>query len=720
MKKLLKKKTQGFHTILISFFAILIFPCLLIIVFVQNVYIKQMDNYILRVSQNRLSTVVKELDLLLENMEGAANSIFMDNDFGAILVPSDFLGTRRISSKLDMLTLNQKYISDIFVYQSGNEYLFSSSGSCHKHIFCKLYQIADKSEEKFFEYLESEAFQNLDAINSGHPYKLFSRFSKTFRHSVSVIFVVDISKIEAIMQEQLSDGIGMSCIVDNEGNALSFVSNDGELKQEQYEKIINSAKDDCDIVSYGGTNYVVSRAVSEVSNYEFINVISGDSLSKQVEFQTRLWMALIALLLISGAVFVSCLSALIYKPIHEIKERAEKIYGRNGGKDEGVYDFINASMEYLEEKSLFLQEQVKNYRSYLIAKLLRGELRTAEERNLVYNMLDFGMYDGILYVTVISMNYSLSEEELVEYLQSCKMTNVSFVVKELEHGLRFVVIWNMSHTAVSSLNEQLEAILKTDSSIGKISSSEKCYDIEQVPMGFIRAAILDEMTGKQKGILWLDDEKEKQLPVAECRYIQEQIKAGNWRKAESYLNRLLELCREKELYWNQYVCMNLTYILSDVKEYIMNPVEKADILLLFKNREKNFYFIYLKELSDFFAKEANNHGEPESKSIPVIDKMKQYLAERYNDPNFSFQEMAEKYGMSLPALSKYFHEKSGIVINDYVTELKINRAKYLLENTDITAAEIGLEVGYYNAGSFSRRFRQITGQSPLEYRKNRK
>lgn len=110
----------------------------------------------------------------------------------------------------------------------------------------------------------------------------------------------------------------------------------------------------------------------------------------------------------------------------------------------------------------------------------------------------------------------------------------------------------------------------------------------------------------------------------------------------------------------------------------------------------------------------------ESKNTPVIEKMKQYLAERYNDPNFSFQEMAEEYGMSLPALSKYFHEKSGTVINDYVTELKINRAKYLLENTDITAAEIGMEVGYYNAGSFSRRFRQITGQSPLEYRKNKK
>lgn len=693
---------------------------MLIIVFVQNVYIRQMDNYILRVSEDQLNTVVKELDQLFESIDDAANSIFVDNDFGEILLPSDFLGARRISSKLNMLTLNQKYVSDIYIYQGGNDYLFSSSGSCQKSIFYKLYQMADMSKEEFFRYLESEELQALDAVNSGHPYKLFSRFSKTFRQSTSVIFVVDINKIQGGMLEQLSDGVGISCIMDNEGNVFAFLNNDSDFDRAKYEKIINSAEDDCAIVSDGGINYVVTRAVSEVSNYEFVNVISGDSLSKQVQFQTRLWIALIVLLLIPGAVFVSCLSALIYKPIRQIKEKAEKIYGQNGRKEDGVYDIINSSMEYLEERSLFLQEQVKNYRKYLITKLLRSELRTTEERNLICNMLNFNMHDSVLYITVIRMNYAHSEEELVEYLQSCKMNNVSLVVKELEHGLRFVVIWNMNRTASSDVSEQFDAILKTDSSISKISCSKKCYDIGQVPSGFIDAAILDEMTEEQTGILWLDDEKEKQLPLAECRYIQEQIKVGNWRKAEAYLNRLLELCREKELYWNQYVCMKLAYILSDVKEYMMNPAEKADILLLLKNREKNFYYIYLQELSGFFAIEADDHSEMESKNTPVIEKMKQYLAERYNDPNFSFQEMAEEYGMSLPALSKYFHEKSGTVINDYVTELKINRAKYLLENTDITAAEIGMEVGYYNAGSFSRRFRQITGQSPLEYRKNKK
>ena len=432
---------------------------MLIIVFVQNVYIRQMDNYILRVSEDQLNTVVKELDQLFESIDDAANSIFVDNDFGEILLPSDFLGARRISSKLNMLTLNQKYVSDIYIYQGGNDYLFSSSGSCQKSIFYKLYQMADMSKEEFFRYLESEELQALDAVNSGHPYKLFSRFSKTFRQSTSVIFVVDINKIQGGMLEQLSDGVGISCIMDNEGNVFAFLNNDSDFDRAKYEKIINSAEDDCAIVSDGGINYVVTRAVSEVSNYEFVNVISGDSLSKQVQFQTRLWIALIVLLLIPGAVFVSCLSALIYKPIRQIKEKAEKIYGQNGRKEDGVYDIINSSMEYLEERSLFLQEQVKNYRKYLITKLLRSELRTTEERNLICNMLNFNMHDSVLYITVIRMNYAHSEEELVEYLQSCKMNNVSLVVKELEHGLRFVVIWNMNRTASSDVSEQFDAIL---------------------------------------------------------------------------------------------------------------------------------------------------------------------------------------------------------------------------------------------------------------------
>lgn len=724
MRTKLKKWLQGFRTLLISYFCILLFPCLLLIVFVQNVYIKQIDSYIMNASQNRLNVVTTELNLLFENMEAAANSIFMDSDFSEKLVPDALVEIKRVKSKLDMLTLNQKHISEIVIYQSGSDYLFSSSSSYRKDIFCNLYRMQDVTREEFEDYLENGSIRALDAVKNDSNYKIFSRLGKGFRYFTNVIFVVDIGKFEHIIREQMRDGAGIFCIKDSEGEVFAFQSNDQGFEEVIYKNIIEEARKkwphdtvrNSSIVSYNGNNYVVSEETSDISNYTFIMVTSGDSLSQQAKSQNILWMVLIVLLFFSGIVCILYLSALFYRPINRIKEKAEKVYVKTEKQEKGVYDIINGSLEYLEEKSLVLQEQMKKYRRYLLTKLLRGELRTTEERNLVYNMLNFDIYESTLYVSIITMNYDYSEEELSEYLVSCKLKSIHFVLNELECGRRFVVIWNVDRTAVKLIHTQLDAILRTGG-IGKISCCERCYEIGQVPISFIRAAILDEMTD-QKGILWLDSEKESLLPVAECRYIQEQIKERSWSNAKDYLDRLLELTHEKEVYWSQYVCMWMAYTLSDVREYQMNPAEKADSLLLLKNRDRNFYDGYLQEISDFLEREGANHSKQENSNLTVIEKMKQYLAERYNDPNFSFQEMAEAYSMSLPALSKYFHEKNGMTINDYVTELKISRAKYLLENTDIAAAEIGLEVGYYNARSFSRRFRQITGLAPSEYRKN--
>ena len=52
-------------------------------------------------------------------------------------------------------------------------------------------------------------------------------------------------------------------------------------------------------------------------------------------------------------------------------------------------------------------------------------------------------------------------------------------------------------------------------------------------------------------------------------------------------------------------------------------------------------------------------------------------------------------------------------------ECESERAKALLRETDLTIREIGMRVGYYDAGSFIRRFKQVTGETPLQYRRGR-
>jgi len=62
--------------------------------------------------------------------------------------------------------------------------------------------------------------------------------------------------------------------------------------------------------------------------------------------------------------------------------------------------------------------------------------------------------------------------------------------------------------------------------------------------------------------------------------------------------------------------------------------------------------------------------------------------------------------------------KTGNKILDYETNLKIERAKYLLVSSTISLKDVAFEVGYYNFTSFIRRFKQLVGLTPGEYRKS--
>ncbi len=61
-----------------------------------------------------------------------------------------------------------------------------------------------------------------------------------------------------------------------------------------------------------------------------------------------------------------------------------------------------------------------------------------------------------------------------------------------------------------------------------------------------------------------------------------------------------------------------------------------------------------------------------------------------------------------------------MTILDYITLLRIEKAKKLIENSGESIQYISEQVGYINVSSFIRRFKQVTGKTPGEFRKELK
>jgi two-component system response regulator YesN len=101
----------------------------------------------------------------------------------------------------------------------------------------------------------------------------------------------------------------------------------------------------------------------------------------------------------------------------------------------------------------------------------------------------------------------------------------------------------------------------------------------------------------------------------------------------------------------------------------------------------------------------------------ILDQIMSYIQKQFRNPALKIQDIAGEIHFSAAYLRYLFKRETKRSVWDYVTELRIEEAKFLLATTDKKRYEIASEVGYESPEHFSRIFKRYTGVSPAEYRK---
>lgn len=104
------------------------------------------------------------------------------------------------------------------------------------------------------------------------------------------------------------------------------------------------------------------------------------------------------------------------------------------------------------------------------------------------------------------------------------------------------------------------------------------------------------------------------------------------------------------------------------------------------------------------------HPEP-----PMISRAKEYIHEHQAD-DLSLCQVARAVNTSTFYFCKVFKKATGINFTDYVSRVRIEKAKNLALNPNLRISEIAFEVGFQSLTHFNRVFKKITGLSPTEYR----
>ncbi|WMJ80545.1 response regulator [Clostridium sp. MB40-C1] len=188
--------------------------------------------------------------------------------------------------------------------------------------------------------------------------------------------------------------------------------------------------------------------------------------------------------------------------------------------------------------------------------------------------------------------------------------------------------------------------------------------------------------------------------------------------------------------------LNPDVIVMDIIMPGMNGLEVAELI---KKKDKNKKIVLMSAYDDFefvqralrikvddyllkpirpekIAKVLNRLIDSDNKNLFYTDELKRalnYIEKNFRE-NIMLKDVANYMKFSTTYLSKRFKKDMGTNFNKYLTQRRIEEAKKLLENTNISINDLAFDVGYNEPNYFCKVFKKLEGVTPLEYRCKRR
>ena len=132
---------------------------------------------------------------------------------------------------------------------------------------------------------------------------------------------------------------------------------------------------------------------------------------------------------------------------------------------------------------------------------------------------------------------------------------------------------------------------------------------------------------------------------------------------------------------------------------------------------KFMYILYELSVSDearILASSSFAHTERSTESRRV-QKVKQYINDHYNEP-LKLADLADLVGMSPVAFSRFFRQRTGRTLSDYIVDIRLGFAARMLVDSSRNISEICYECGFNNLSNFNRTFKAKRNYTPRDFR----
>lgn len=176
----------------------------------------------------------------------------------------------------------------------------------------------------------------------------------------------------------------------------------------------------------------------------------------------------------------------------------------------------------------------------------------------------------------------------------------------------------------------------------------------------------------------------------------------------------------------------------EIEEAVTETLRMLALLAMkFREYEEDFFAVFPEEV-DYYEKLGRIKGIRElqlwlgnyfrwqleylgnrlnGRQADVMQRARRFIADNFANPELTLGSVAAYVGFNEKYFTTRFTKEVGTNFRDYLTDIRLNRAKKLMETTDLKMYEISDRVGYNNVEHFSRMFKKHFGISPGDYKK---
>lgn len=470
------------------------------------------------------------------------------------------------------------------------------------------------------------------------------------------------------------------------------------------------------------------------TGYTYINIIPDVSMSAHQRMNMTLLTLLIVSVLISGAASI-LLSIRLNQPIKRIAESIQHLNDSMPLRSKiRELDMIGSRIGQILKMNRDIHEDLQNKTSHLRQYAYMNRLR-----NIPHHLHDLtelvNAHKPFIFVLFdfIFVDRNRTEEDEHQWIFCMKEYIDNQLSESYEDLLTFQVEKNQVITIISSPPHKLEAIRH------KLRPLKQYFD-QQEENGYVTIAVSSiyensmDLSKAYEQVLELKNTRQlnrdteiilkpvtsklsyHMLPAQESEF-DRNLRAGNLKQVTELVQRILSHMEKKTFSAYHFRLFSEEIVSKTLRILYLHKLD-TEALGMANQQIKHCHtveelIVFLQE----FLKEAIEHIEQQrNKRDPITDFVYEYLEQHYAD-EISLDRLAEKLNITSGYLSTYFKEKTGTNFIDYVNEVRVEKAKKLLNETNLRVQEVAKQSGYYNLNSFHRMFKKFTGVTPSQYRK---